>query len=117
MWLLSRINLWQTAWLYVWPVIAALALGLLVLFSATPNAFSNHILGAPPLRIIGLISYSVYLWHLPVIFFVRELLLPHHLAGIQAFHFMLATCTALTLLISYFSYVYIELPFLRKRET
>lgn len=116
MWLLSRINLWQTGWLYVWPVLAALVLGVLVLFAATPNVVSNTILGAAPVRIIGLVSYSIYLWHLPVIFFVRELFLPRHLDGIQAFHFMLATCTTLTLLISYFSYVYIELPFLRKRD-
>lgn len=116
MWLIARVDRWHTSWLYVWHVIAAFMLGFLVLFAASSTVISRQVLGAPPLRIVGLISYSIYLWHLPVIFFVKSYFLPGSLSGVGVFHFMLLSCTPVILLIGYSSYRYIELPFLRRRE-
>lgn len=116
MWLIARVNIWNTGWLYGWHAIVAVILGGLVLSAAMPSLVSRKLLGARPVRIIGLISYSIYLWHLPVIFFMKTYFTPAGLEGVQLFQFMLISCLTLTLLIAYFSYVYVELPFLRRRE-
>jgi peptidoglycan/LPS O-acetylase OafA/YrhL len=40
---------------------------------ATMSTFTGRFLAIPPLRFIGLISYSLYLWHWPIIVFYRYL--------------------------------------------
>ncbi|MFX9038917.1 hypothetical protein ABTN43_20240, partial [Acinetobacter baumannii] len=35
--------------------------------SGQQSAATTHLLGARPLRAVGLVSYSLYLWHVPVI--------------------------------------------------
>ena len=115
MWLVGRVDLWHTLWLYSWHVIAATVLGFLVLYAAYPSAMSRSVLGFPPLRLLGLISYSIYLWHLPVIFFVKKHFASTTLGGADVFPFMLLTCVPITLFVGYLSYRYVELPFLRRR--
>jgi peptidoglycan/LPS O-acetylase OafA/YrhL len=115
MWLTSRISIWQSNWMYTWHILAATMLGLLVLVASRDNSVSLRLLGATPPRIIGQISYGIYLWHLPVIYLVRTYLLPHLPGGMSPFVFMLMTCIPPILLIAYASYVHIELPYLQKR--
>lgn len=116
MWLIASVNFWHTSWRYIWQVVAAVVLGHLVLFAAAPNGVAQKILGAPSMRVIGLISYGIYLWHLPLILMVKKYFLPSDLKGVDIFYFMLLTCLPSIILIGYFSYRFIELPFLRRRE-
>lgn len=111
-WLIVRLDVWQSGLLYVWFIAVALVCAGLLFFASFPNAFAEKILGASPLRLLGIISYSVYLWHFPVIYFAKNYWVPEGMTGISKFYYLLAVCVSLTLLIGYFSYRYIELPFL-----
>ena len=71
------------------------------------ETIGKRLLGMPPLRWVGLISYSLYLWHWPVIalFNARnDQMTPRDQAWIFG----------LTLAVSIVSYRYIERPFRRK---
>jgi hypothetical protein len=69
------------------PVALPVALGvaLLILAGERGAPIANRLLQLPPLRFVGLISYSLYLWHWPVIVFaqyylVRDLSFPESIA-------------------------------------
>lgn len=111
-WSITRIDVWQTGWLYIWFVSVALVCAGLIFFASFTNTFSEKILGSHPLRLLGIISYSVYLWHFPIIYFAKNYWMPEAMIGIARFYYLLVVCVPLTLLIGYFSYRYIELPFL-----
>ena len=57
-----------------WPGLPALlptmGAALLIAGNATPNAVAR-LLALPPVRFVGLISYSLYLWHWPALVFVK----------------------------------------------
>ena len=55
----------------VLPLVVACAGAALVLRYAGPGALAHRILASPPLVGIGLISYSAYLWHQPLLAFAR----------------------------------------------
>lgn len=65
--------------LHGWPFetsIAAAACAALILVAVLPAGNHPSVLGRalewPPLRYLGVISYSIYLWHLPVLWWLRE---------------------------------------------
>lgn len=53
---------------------------------------------------LGLISFSLYLWHWPILYFIR-------LMGWDSYDLTLVIGIIITLLFSWFSYKYIEYPF------
>ena len=57
----------------------------------------------PPIVLVGLISYSLYLWHWPV-FVYTNAFLPEASAGIRI------ACIVGVVIVSYFSWKYIEIP-------
>lgn len=66
-----------TAWILVGNLPAALGFAILIAAAAAGIGPAVGWLGARPLVGLGLISYGIYLWHLPLILAVRELgLLP-----------------------------------------
>jgi len=67
----------------------------------------RRLLAAAPIRFVGVISFSAYLWHMPVINLVQGLGLPPVIAGWSGL--------ALIIGISSLSYLLIERPFLRLR--
>lgn len=79
--------------------------GAVLLIAAGPNASINrHLLATKPLIYIGLISYPLYLWHWPLIAFVRVI------DGMPPPLWVEMACLALTLILSTASYHFIERP-------
>lgn len=80
---------------------------LVILAGATPNAVSNR-LSARPLVFVGLISYSLYLWHWPLLVFSQyrlgRLLRPEEAGAVVILSIILASL----------SWRWIELPFRRR---
>lgn len=67
----------------------------------------RKILSGKPIRFIGIISFSMYLWHIPVILFVRNSNLILHNKAWSAI--------LITIIVSTISYLVIERPFMRIR--
>ncbi|SFN47840.1 acyltransferase family protein [Dokdonella immobilis] len=82
---------------------------LLLHSGMTGNASVNRLLRFPPLVFVGLISYSLYLWHWPVLFYWK------YRQGFVPLEDARWSALLLALLISYVSYRYVESPF-RKNE-
>jgi len=78
--------------------------GLLILF-ALPTTYVHSFLSSKLLVAVGLISYSLYLWHQPIFSFAR-----HRFYGEVSDLILLALCV-LSIAISYLSWKYVEIPF------
>lgn len=58
--------------LLCWHLFAGVLVALLILALTAGAAWAGKVLGAMPLQFFGWISYSLYLWHYPVLLAVRE---------------------------------------------
>lgn len=83
--------------------------GLVILF-ATRGTLAHRLLSQRPMVGIGLLSYSLYLWHQPVFAFLRNAQTFH--SG-EAIHL---GWIAVVFLLSAFSYFVVETPFRRSRK-
>jgi peptidoglycan/LPS O-acetylase OafA/YrhL len=73
---------------------------------------ASQLFSAVPVRIVGIASYSAFLWHMPILLLVNTY---PSLAGLSAEHRMvelLLRATPLVLGISLGSYLFVEKPFL-----
>ncbi len=52
--------------------LVAVLVGVIILAAVDGRWFGARILAIPPLRLIGRVSYGLYLWHLPVFFAVQR---------------------------------------------
>lgn len=79
--------------------------GAAILLCAGPQALANRWLAAPPLVWVGLISYPLYLWHWPMLSYVRimESGSPDEMA--------LWIAAGLALVAAWLTYRFVELPF------
>lgn len=98
---------------YFSEIVAALACVLLLAglcfgFPRMRAAFS-----VLPVRLIGIISYSVYLWHVPVIFVIERNPAISALPPTERFHMVLLLDLLLALPLSAFLYLAVERPFMR----
>ncbi len=59
-------------WLLTWHVYAALAVAALLFALASGAPQLGRLLSATPLQFLGTISFSLYLWHYPVLLALRE---------------------------------------------
>ena len=75
---------------------------------STKDEFVNYILSNKIIIFFGIISYSLYIWHYPIFAFARILDLLNN-NNIKVLMILL------TIIISIFSYFYIELPFRNKK--
>jgi peptidoglycan/LPS O-acetylase OafA/YrhL len=94
----------------VWALVPCGGAALVIWAGASGDNIASRILSMPPLVFVGLISYSLYLWHWPVFVFAgiyaqRTLTLPEAFALI-----------ALSLVLATLSWKLIEQPFRRRRE-
>lgn len=92
--------------LYALLVVVASAL---IMFTGTyGNSIASKILGLSPVAFVGRISYSLYLWHWPVMAIARY-------QGYDLIGSTLLLCLALTVLLSLISYYLVEQPCRRCR--
>src|SRR6185437_7523398 len=89
-----------------YPLLVGLGFGGLVLAILWGGHWVRFLFEISPIRIIGLFSYSLYLWHLPVI---------HGNVPIFA-SVPLVLAIAGAFLVAYLSYQFVERPFLLRRH-
>lgn len=77
----------------------------LILRHGAAGGLAQRVLGWRPLVLVGLASYSIYLWHQPLFAFARALSVTPPGAGVMA------ALTLATLVIGYASWRWIEQPF------
>ncbi|MDR3417139.1 MAG: acyltransferase family protein, partial [Nevskia sp.] len=82
-----------------WALLPVVAAGLVIWGRASLSVLENR-----PMQVLGLISYSVYLWHWPLLLATRLYLLPPSLP-------VIAGLVAATLAMAWLSYAFIERPF------
>lgn len=88
------------------PVVGSLA----IILYCRPQTVAHRILSAGPLVFIGLISYSLYLWHQPVFAFARVA----SLVPVPSGH--MGILTALCILLSWLTWKYVEQPFRDRKK-
>lgn len=93
------------------PYMAVPVLGTVLLLGSSASKINRRLLSAPAMRFVGLISYSLYLWHWPVISMTRmmsvhEPSLPLRLALVVG-----------VFCVSWLSYRYVEQTFRRSRAS
>ncbi|MEY8252470.1 MAG: acyltransferase family protein, partial [Colwellia sp.] len=85
----------------IYPTIGA---ALLIYSGGSYGAIMNRALAVQPIVWIGVISYSLYLWHWPVAVFIRY-------TGVQVTETISLIIIFTSLVLAWVSYKYIELPF------
>jgi peptidoglycan/LPS O-acetylase OafA/YrhL len=89
-----------------YPLVVGVSFGALALGIMWGGPITRAIFAWAPLRFIGLISYSLYIWHAPI--------LSGDLAIFKPMPVWLRLICAL--LVAYLSYQFLERPFLRRRQ-
>jgi len=84
---------------------------LLLILCAVPNTFMHKFLSLKIIVGIGLISYSTYLWHQPLLAFSRQYFLGITLPT----HLVFALCIG-SLFLGWFNWYFIEKPFRKKNN-
>ncbi len=93
----------------VWTLIPTLGTAML-LAAAHPGTTAGTVLSWRPVVAVGLVSYSAYLWHFPLIVFAR-------FAGLSAAPILFGLAiTALSLLLAGLTWFLIERPFRDRRK-
>lgn len=88
-----------------WGLEPAFAAALAVLLVAREHPISTALFAAPPMRFLGKISFSLYLFHVPVMF-----LMANALSGILPTYAVVTTSLCAALMIAWMSYECIETP-------
>ena len=83
---------------------------VLIIFSAIPGTIMYHLLSSKPLVFLGLISYSSYLWHQPLLSFAKNRILG------DPSNFLLMIMCFLSIIMGYFSWRFVEKPFRNKNK-
>ena len=113
---LAGLTYWQGHWsLFVWNSAAGLCLAAVILAIALGTRLTDRLLANPLVLFLGVISYSLYLWHFPVIRWLHGLGLPRLFPDWPLAEGLL-WCTPPILAASTLSYWAVERPFLRWRH-
>ncbi len=89
-------------------LVPTIGTGLIILFSSS-KTMVGRLLSVKPMVAIGLISYSAYLWHQPLLAFAR-----HATIFSKPNAFTLIVLVFLSFVLAYLSWKYIEKPFRSK---
>lgn len=93
-----------------WHTLASLAVAAILLACAASAPWAGRALAARPWLVLGKISYSVYLWHLPVILWVHSLAGTETVGSGAAFWGFASLCLLCTLAIASLSWWAVERP-------
>jgi peptidoglycan/LPS O-acetylase OafA/YrhL len=93
----------------LYALIPTFGAGLLIIF-AVPGTFIHKIFTSKPLVLVGLISYSAYLWHQPLLAFSR------HRFMIEPSEIILFSVCVLSLILAFFTWKFIEQPFRSRKK-
>jgi peptidoglycan/LPS O-acetylase OafA/YrhL len=88
----------------LWPTLGAVLIVFLGLIGC--RGWIIRFLGGAPLRSVGLISYSLYLWHWPIFAFLRN-----YQADVRLSVWMSILGIAASFLMAYLSWRFVEAPF------
>jgi len=92
--------------------ITALAFGMLVLGATGPSRVGAWLFANRPMTFLGIVSYSLYLWHYPILQ-VAQFAGATNGAHAPAWIMVLGIVVPAILLAAWLSYRYVERPFLR----
>ena len=82
-----------------------------IIYAATPDTLTGKLLSTRPLVLIGLISYSAYLWHQPLFAFAR-IIEPGDEPGLTT----MIALAFLSLMLAFLTWKYVEQPFRNKKK-
>jgi peptidoglycan/LPS O-acetylase OafA/YrhL len=89
-------------------------IGSALLIAAGQSSFVNrYILSCKPAVFVGLISYPLYLWHWPILSFLK---VANFVWGIKVSHVQKGAMMALAFVLAYLTYRFIELPVRHVRQ-
>lgn len=88
----------------IWGVLPSVGAALVIAGVTTNRGWASWVLTRPTMLFLGRISYSLYLWHWPIIV-TWNLIFPDHHGAVR-----ILSVLALTLAFSYASYRFIEWP-------
>ena len=97
---------------YLTKPVLGLGFALIVLGAAFGAGWLKAILSVTPLRVIGVVSYSIYLWHAPIIRNWIAFFQPSQLPRPALLQHLMATVPLSIFLLACFLYLAIEKPFM-----
>jgi peptidoglycan/LPS O-acetylase OafA/YrhL len=90
---------------HFWGLHTALAAAVIVYLFACEGPISTYIFGSAPLRFLGSVSFSLYLFHVPVLFLANK-----WLSGLLSPSWIVAIALVTVVLVSWLSFLIIEGP-------
>src|SRR5262249_21377118 len=99
---------------YQTPIVITCSIGLALVVFAESQSRLISVLNWRPIVAAGLISYSIFLWHDPLLRFLRSHGLTH--AGVSGFVFNLVLLASITIVLSAASYLVVERPALSRKR-
>jgi peptidoglycan/LPS O-acetylase OafA/YrhL len=107
---------WGGHWsLFVWNSLAGICIAMVVLALALGQRWTRVLLANRMIMYLGLISYSLYLWHFPLVKWLHHAQLPPLIENAPLLNGLLWAMLPV-LLVSSLSYRFVERPFLRIRH-
>ena len=98
---------------YLLPIVIAIGFGCLLLGAVYMPAALRRIWSNSPTRFIGIVSYGMYLWHFPILFWISTWPWIAPLAPLQQLQSLLVIGLTTAAIVGLVSLVLVERPFIR----